>query len=105
MNRELLDVQAQFKKGRGTRDQIANICWIMEKAGKFHGQRSLGAMVCRVKKESDMTEHTHTHTHTLSLSLFAFKLNKQGDNIQHFPTPFPILNQSVILHLVITVAS
>ena len=36
MNRELLeDVQAGFRKGRGTRDQIANICWIMEKAREF----------------------------------------------------------------------
>ena len=32
MNRELSDVQAGFRKGRGTRDQIAKICWIMEKA-------------------------------------------------------------------------
>ena len=32
VNRELLDVQAGFRKGRGTRDQIANICWIIEKA-------------------------------------------------------------------------
>ena len=32
MNRELPDVQAGFRKGRGTRGQIANICWIMEKA-------------------------------------------------------------------------
>ena len=32
MNRELLDVQAGFRKGRGNRDQIANICWIIEKA-------------------------------------------------------------------------
>ena len=32
MNCELADVQAQFRKGRGTRDQIANICWIIEKA-------------------------------------------------------------------------
>ena len=32
MNHELPDVQAGFRKGRGTRDQIANICWIMEKA-------------------------------------------------------------------------
>ena len=32
VNHELHDVQAAFKKGRGTRDQIANICWIMEKA-------------------------------------------------------------------------
>ena len=35
MNRELLDVQALFKKSRGTRDQIANICWIIEKAREF----------------------------------------------------------------------
>ena len=35
MNRELPDVQAGFRKGRGIRDQIANICWIMEKAREF----------------------------------------------------------------------
>ena len=35
MNRELSDVQAGFRKGRGTRDQIANIHWITEKARKF----------------------------------------------------------------------
>ena len=35
MNRELLDVQAGFRKGRGTRDQIANIHWIMAKAREF----------------------------------------------------------------------
>ena len=35
VNRELPDVQAGFRKGRGTRNQIANICWIMEKAKKF----------------------------------------------------------------------
>jgi len=35
MNREVPDVQAGFRKGRGTRDQIANICWIMEKAREF----------------------------------------------------------------------
>ena len=35
MNCELPDVQADFKKGRGTRDQIANIHWIMEKAREF----------------------------------------------------------------------
>ena len=31
VNREIPDVQAEFRKGRGTRDQIANICWIIEK--------------------------------------------------------------------------
>ena len=35
MSRELPDVQAGFRKGRGTSDQIANICWIMEKAREF----------------------------------------------------------------------
>ena len=35
MNHELPDVQAGFRKGRGTRDQIANICWIITKAREF----------------------------------------------------------------------
>ena len=35
MNRELPDVQAGFRKGRGSRDQIANICWIIKKAKEF----------------------------------------------------------------------
>ena len=35
MNRELPDVQAGFRKGKGTRDQIANIRWIIQKAGEF----------------------------------------------------------------------
>ena len=35
VNRELPDVQAGFRRGRGTRDQIANICWITEKAREF----------------------------------------------------------------------
>ena len=35
MNHECPDVQAEFRKGRGTRDQIVNICWVMEPAGEF----------------------------------------------------------------------
>ena len=35
VNHELPDVQAGFRKGRGTRDQVANICWIMEKVREF----------------------------------------------------------------------
>ena len=35
MNRELPDVQAEFRKGRGNRNQIANICWIIKKAREF----------------------------------------------------------------------
>ena len=35
MNQEIPDVQPGFRKGRGTRDQITNICWIIEKAKEF----------------------------------------------------------------------
>ena len=35
MNQELPDIQDEFRKGRGPRDQIANICWIIEKAREF----------------------------------------------------------------------
>ena len=35
MNQELPDVQARVRKGRGTRDKMANICWIIEKAKEF----------------------------------------------------------------------
>ena len=41
MNFELPDVQAGFRKGRGTRDQIANICWIIEKAREFQNKHLL----------------------------------------------------------------
>ena len=44
MKRELPDVQAGFRKGRGTRDQIANICWIMEKAREFQSISALLTM-------------------------------------------------------------
>ena len=41
VNRELPNVQAGFRKGRGTRDQMANICWVTEKAREFHKQHLL----------------------------------------------------------------
>ena len=40
MNRELSNVQASFRKSRGIRDQIVNICWIIEKAREFQGNIS-----------------------------------------------------------------
>ena len=49
VNRELLDVQAGFRKGRGTRDQIANICWIMEKAREFQKKTSISALLIMPK--------------------------------------------------------
>ena len=48
VNREILDVQAGFRKGRGTRDQIANIHWIMEKAREFQ-KTSISALLTMPK--------------------------------------------------------
>ena len=48
VNRELPDVQAGFRKGRGTRDQIANIRWIMEKAREFR-KTSISALLTMPK--------------------------------------------------------
>ena len=48
MNHELPDVQAGFRKGRETRDQIANIRWIMEKAREF-GKTSISALLTMPK--------------------------------------------------------
>ena len=47
MNREIPDVQAGFRKGRGTRDQIANICWITEKTREF--QKSISVLLTMPK--------------------------------------------------------
>ena len=48
VNHELADVQAEFIKGRGTRDQITNICWIIEKARKFQ-KTSISALLTMPK--------------------------------------------------------
>ena len=48
MNRELPDVQAGFRKGRGTRDQIANIRWIIEKA-RVQKKTSISALLTMPK--------------------------------------------------------
>ena len=49
VNRELPDVQAGFRKGRGTKDQIANIHWIMEKARQFQKKTSISALLTMPK--------------------------------------------------------
>ena len=52
---ELPDVQAGFRKGRGTRDQIANICWIMEKAREF--QKNIYVCFIDYAKAFDYVDH------------------------------------------------
>ena len=55
MNCELSDVQAGFRKGRGTRDQIANIRWIMEKAREF--QKNIYFCFIDYAKALDCVDH------------------------------------------------
>ena len=55
MNRELQDVQARFRKGRGTRDQIANICWIVKKAKEF--QKNIYFCFIDYAKAFDCVDH------------------------------------------------
>ena len=55
VNHELIDVQASFRKGRGTRDQIANIRWIMEKAREF--QKNIYFCFTDYAKVFDSVDH------------------------------------------------
>ena len=55
VNQELPDVQAKFRKGRGTRDQIANIRWTMEKAREF--QKSIYFCFLDYPKAFDCVDH------------------------------------------------
>ena len=55
MNRELPDVQAGFRKGRGTRDQIVNIHWIIEKAREF--QKNIYFWFIDYTKAFDCVDH------------------------------------------------
>ena len=55
MNHELPDIRAGFRKGRGTRDQIANICWIIEKATEF--QKNMYFCFIDYAKAFDCVDH------------------------------------------------
>ena len=55
VNCELPDVQADFRKGRGTRDQIANICWVVEKAREF--QKNIYFCITDYAKAFDCVDH------------------------------------------------
>ena len=55
MNCELPDVQAGFRKGRGTRDQIVHICWIMEKGREF--QKNIYFCFIDYAKAFDLVDH------------------------------------------------
>ena len=56
VNRELPDIQAGFRKGRGTRNQIVNICWIIEKAREF--QKNIYFSFVDYTKAFDCVDHS-----------------------------------------------
>ena len=62
MNHELSDVRAGFKKGRGTRDQITNICWIIKKAREF--QKSIYFCFIDYTKAFDCVDQKQTVEHS-----------------------------------------
>ena len=70
VNCELPDVQAGFRKGRGTRDQIANICWIIEKAREF--QKNIYFSFIDYAKAFDCVDHNKL-----------WKVLQQGDQTSH----------------------
>ena len=72
VKRELLDVQAGFRKGRGTRDQIANICWIIKKARGF--QKNIYFFFIDYAKAFDCVNHNKLWK-ILSITLLACEIS------------------------------
>ena len=60
VNHEVTDVQAGFRKGRGTRDQIANICWIIKRAREF--QKNIYFCFTDYAKAFDCVDHSKLWT-------------------------------------------
>ena len=97
VNWKLQDVQAGFRKVRGTRDQIANICWIIEKAIKFtlmaEGEEELNSLLIKVKEESEKAGFElnikKMRWWHLVLSLLANRWWKSGNSVRfHFLGPY-----------------
>ena len=80
VNRDLLDVQAGFRKGRGTRDQIANIHWIIEKATEF--QKNIYFCVIDYAKAFDCVDHNKLWKILLFIIIifFFWKILKRDGN-------------------------
>ena len=72
MNRELPDIQGGFRNGRGTRDQIFNICWIVEKTREF--QNIIQFCFVNYSKTFDCVDHNKL-----------WKILKETGILDHFP--------------------
>ena len=80
VNREFPDVQAGFRKGRGTRDQIDNICWIIEKAREF--QKNIYFCFIDYAKAFDSVDHNKL-----------WKIMKEMGIPDHLPASWEICTQ------------
>ena len=78
MNRELPDVQAGFRKNRGTRDQIANICWIIEKAREF--QKNIYFCFIDYAKVFDCVDHNKLLKILIALQMDSSPTEPAGEN-------------------------
>ena len=95
MNRELPDVQTGFRKGRGTRDQIANICWIIKIAREFQTTWPASWQICmQVKKpqlELDIKQQTGSRSGKESMKAVychpAYLIYMQSISWKWQPTP------------------
>ena len=85
VNRELLDFQAGFRKGRGTRDQIANIHWIMEKAREF--QKSIYFCFIDYAKAFNCVDHNKL-----------WKIHKEMGIPDHLTCLLRNLNAGQVIH-------
>ena len=83
MNQELPDVQADFRKGRGTREKIANICWIIKKAREF--QKNIYFCFIDYAKAFDCVDHNKL-----------WKILKEMEISDHFTC---LLSQEVTVYL------
>ena len=87
LNLELPDVQAGFRKGRGTRDQIANIWWIMEKAREF--QKNIYFCFIDYAKAFDSVDHN-----TLWITIHCGKLWERWEYQITWPASWEICMQA-----------
>ena len=93
LNRELPDVQAGFRKGRGTRDQTANICWIIGKAREF--QKNIYFCFIDYAKAFDCVDHNK-----LLLLLLRIQISQKVGKMLWYPHFLKNFPQFVMIHTV-----
>ena len=92
-NQGLPDVQAGFRKGRGTRDQIANVCWVIEKAREFH--KTSISVSSTMLKPLTMWIMTNCGKLLVQFSHSVVSDSLQAHEPQHARLPWPIKTPGV----------